>query len=143
MLMYHGGDWLVHQGGIRGLLQAYASDNPSAATSYGDTPNIVNLTDYEDACEWMLVATYELSSPGIVYAIDISKLDRNLFRPNDIMGRDTTVEDSLEQGLLSHEGPITDAIVWVEKHTAAQDDNEEDPERFEYKSPEHLAQLLW
>ena len=135
MLVYHGGAWDAHEGGVNGIIVAYK--NKSAALSHGRTPNVVNLTsDYEDAVDWMMSHTNDLGESGIIYCVSFDKLNKELFRPADILGPQADVKESLESGVVAYEGNITNQIIWVEKHDG------DDIIRCRFLSPEHLQLII-
>ena len=68
---------------------------------------------------------------------DVSdKLNKELFRPADILGPQADVKESLESGVVAYEGNITNQIIWVEKHDG------DDIIRCRFLSPEHLQLII-
>jgi len=125
---YHGGNWDKHGGGIRGILPSGSQENAEFSTSWGSFQNVVNITfSREDAEDWMWASTHDLSEPGILYEIDMKKLDQMKFRPNDLAEQESDfpmeddtwtpnkiveflnhdVKSGLTRDVISYEGPIS------------------------------------
>lgn len=129
---YHGGNWSKHESGTRGILPSGSQENAEFSTSWGSFQNVVNITfSREDAEDWMWAATYDLAEPGILYEIDMAKLNWTKFRPNDLaeqesdfpMEDDTWTPDKiveflnhdirggLTRDVISYEGAIPSAAI--------------------------------
>lgn len=129
---YHGGAWNKHEGGANGIFPSGSSENTEISTSWGSFQNVVNITfSREDAEDWMWASTYDLSEPGILYEIDMTKLDWTKFRPNDLAEQesdfpmeddswtpdkiikflDYDIKNGLTQDVISYEGPISGASI--------------------------------